>query len=60
MRVDIKDYKDIDRIIPSIEGDGMWTISILFNDDTCMVYGYLDRKEFAKDYKVLLSNMEGR
>ena len=60
MRISIKDYGDIDSIIPSIEGDEMWTISILFNDNTYMVYGYLDKKEFTKDYKELLSNMEGR
>ena len=60
MNVTINDYRLIDQIIPSIESSDMWTISIVFNDDTIMVYGYLDKAKFTQDYKMLLNKMEGR
>lgn len=60
MNVIINDYRLIDQIIPSIESSDMWTISIVFNDNTIMVYGYLDKAKFAQDYKMLLNKMEGR
>lgn len=60
MNVTINDYRLVDQIIPSIESSDMWTISIVFNDNTIMVYGYLDKSEFTKDYKMLLNKMEGR
>lgn len=60
MNVAINDYGLVDQIIPSIESADMWTISIIFNDNTIMVYGYLDKSKFAKDYKMLLNKMEGR
>lgn len=60
MNVAINDYRLVDQIIPSIESSDMWTISIVFNDNTIMVYGYLDKSEFTKDYKMLLNKMEGR
>ena len=60
MNVTINDYCLVDQIIPSIESSDMWTISIVFNDNTIMVYGYLDKSEFTKDYKMLLNKMEGR
>lgn len=60
MNVTIDDYRKVDKIIPSIESSDMWTISIIFNDNTIMVYGYLDKSMFTQDYKMLLKNMEGR
>jgi len=60
MNVAINDYRLVDQIIPSIESSDMWTISIVFNDNTIMVYGYLDKSKFTKDYKMLLNKMEGR
>jgi hypothetical protein len=60
MNVTIGDYRKVDKIIPSIESSDMWTISIIFNDNTIMVYGYLDKSMFTQDYKMLLKNMEGR
>jgi hypothetical protein len=60
MNVTIDDYRKVDKIIPSIESSDMWTISIIFNDNTIMVYGYLDKSMFAQDYKMLLKNMEGK
>lgn len=60
MNVTINDYGLIDQIIPSIESSDMWTISIVFNDNTIMVYGYLDKAKFTQDYKMLLNKMEGR
>lgn len=60
MNVTINDYRLVDQIIPSIESSDMWTISIVFNDNTIMVYGYLDKSKFTKDYKMLLNRMEGR
>lgn len=60
MNVTINDCRLVDQIIPSIESSDMWTISIVFNDNTIMVYGYLDKSEFTKDYKMLLNKMEGR
>ena len=60
MNITINDYRLVDQIIPSIESSDMWTISIVFNDNTIMVYGYLDKSEFTKDYKMLLNKMEGR
>lgn len=60
MNVTINDYHLIDQIIPSIESSDMWTISIVFNDNTIMVYGYLDKTEFTQDYKMLLNKMESR
>ena len=60
MNVTINDYSLVDQIIPSIESSDMWTISIVFNDNTIMVYGYLDKSKFTKDYKMLLNKMEGR
>ena len=60
MNVTINDCRLIDQIIPSIESSDMWTISIVFSDNTIMVYGYLDKAKFTQDYKVLLNKMEGR
>lgn len=60
MNVTINDYRLVDQIIPSIESSDMWTISIVFNDNTIMVYGYLDKAKFTQDYKMLLNKMEGR
>ncbi len=60
MNITINDYRLVDQIIPSIESSDMWTISIIFNDNTIMVYGYLDKSKFTQDYKMLLSKMEGR
>ena len=60
MNVTIDDYRKVNKIIPSIESSDMWTISIIFNDNTIMVYGYLDKSMFTQDYKMLLKNMEGR
>lgn len=60
MNVTINNYRLVDQIIPSIESSDMWTISIVFNDNTIMVYGYLDKSEFTKDYKMLLNKMEDR
>lgn len=60
MNVTINDYGLVDQIIPSIESHDMWTISIVFNDNTIMVYGYLDKSKFTKDYKMLLNKMEGK
>ena len=60
MNVTINDYSLVDQIIPSIESSDMWTISIVFNDNTIMVYGYLDKSKFTKDYKMLLTKMEGK
>ena len=60
MNVTINDYSLVDQIIPSIESSDMWTISIVFNDNTIMVYGYLDKSKFVKDYKMLLNKMEGK
>lgn len=60
MNVAINDYSLVDQIIPSIESSDMWTISIVFNDNTIMVYGYLDKSKFVKDYKMLLNKMEGK
>lgn len=60
MNVTINDYRLIDQIIPSIESSDTWTISIVFNDNTIMVYGYLDKTKFTQDYKMLLNKMEGR
>lgn len=60
MNVTINDYHLIDQIIPSIESSDMWTISIVFNDNTIMVYGYLDKAKFTQDYKMLLNKMDGR
>ena len=59
MNVTINDYSLVDQIIPSIESSDMWTISIVFNDNTIMVYGYLDKYKFTQDYKMLLNKMEG-
>ena len=60
MNVTINDYSLVYQIIPSIESSDMWTISIVFNDNTIMVYGYLDKSKFVKDYKMLLTKMEGK
>ena len=60
MNVTINDYRLVDQIIPSIESSDMWTISIVFNDNTIMVYGYLDKAKFTQDYKMLLNKMEGK
>lgn len=60
MNVTINDYGLVDQIIPSIESHDMWTISIVFNDNTIMVYGYLDKSKFTKDYKMLINKMEGK
>ena len=60
MNVTINNYSLVDQIIPSIESSDMWTISIVFNDNTIMVYGYLDKAKFTQDYKMLLNKMEGR
>ena len=54
MRVSIIDFGDIVDIIPNIEGDGIYSISVVFNDDTCMSYAYTDRDGFRYDYKFLL------
>lgn len=32
------------------EGDGYYTISVLFDDGQALTYGYTDQKEFMKDY----------
>jgi hypothetical protein len=60
MNITINDYGLVDQIIPSIESSDMWTISIVFNDNTIMVYGYLDKSKFTQDYKMLLNKMEDR
>ena len=53
MRVNIIDFHDIVDIIPNIEGDDMYSISVVFIDGTCMTYGYTDRDGFRDDYKYL-------
>ena len=60
MNITINDYNLVNQIIPSIESSDMWTISIIFNDDTIMVYGYLDKSKFTQDYKILLNEMEDK
>ena len=54
MRVKVIDFGDITNITPNIEGDGVYSISIYFNDGTSMVYGYTDRDGFRYDYHYLL------
>lgn len=58
MRVSIIDFGDIDNIIPNIEGDDCYSISVIFNDGTTMVYGYTDRDRFRYDYKYLIDAWE--
>lgn len=53
MNIEILDFNMVDTLFPSIEGNDMWTISIVFKDSTCLVYGYIDRDEFRNDYKEL-------
>jgi hypothetical protein len=54
MRVSIIDWGDIEDIIPNIEGNDCYSISVIFNDGTTMVYGYTDRDGFRYDYKYLI------
>lgn len=54
MRVNIIDFGDVIDIVPNIEGDGIYSISITFTDGTCMSYGYTDKDGFRYDYKYLL------
>lgn len=54
MRVNIIDFGDIVDIIPNIEGDDCYSISVMFKDGTTMVYGYTDRDGFRYDYKYLI------
>ena len=58
MRVSIIDFHDIDNIIPNIEGDGVYSITVVFNDGTTMVYGYTDKDGFRYDYKYLIDAWE--
>lgn len=58
MRVSIIDFSDIDDIIPNIEGDDYYSISVIFKDGTTMVYGYTDRDGFRDDYKYLIDCWE--
>ena len=44
---------DWDKVIdctPSIEGDGFFTISFLFDNGQVCTYGYDNKKDFLKDY----------
>lgn len=54
MRVEIIDFSDIDSIVPGIEGDDVFSITVTFTDGTTMVYGYTDRDGFRYDYKYLM------
>lgn len=54
MRVKIIDFNDIENIIPNIEGEGLYSITVKFNDGTTMAYGYTDRDGFRYDYHYLL------
>ena len=54
MRVSIIDFNDIEDIIPNIEGDDCYSISVEFNDCTTMVYGYMDKDSFRDDYRYLI------
>lgn len=54
MRVSIIDFHDIVDIVPNIEGDGVYSISVEFTDGTCMAYAYTDKDGFRYDYKYLM------
>ena len=48
MNIDIDWNKVID-VEYNIEGDGIWSITILFNDGEAVTYGYTDMKKYLKD-----------
>lgn len=54
MRVNIINFDDIVDVIPNIEGDGIYSITIEFADGTCMAYAYHDKDGFRYDYKYLM------
>lgn len=53
MNIAIKDYATVYDIMPAIESDNSWTITITFFDGSCVVYGYINEDDFKNDYKEL-------
>lgn len=44
------DWDKVVDIQGNAEGDGYYTISVLFDNGQALTYGYTDQKEFMKDY----------
>lgn len=55
MKINIINFEDVYDIIPNIEGDSMYSISIVFNNGECMSYGYTSKDDFRNDYKHLVN-----
>ena len=47
------DIKDVIEIEPHIEGDGIYSICLVFNNGEVLTYGYSDHEAFIEDYTEL-------
>ena len=48
MNIEI-DWDKVVDIEYHIEGDGIYSISIMFNDNQALTYGYSNQKDYLKD-----------
>lgn len=59
MRVDVKDYNDIEDIITNREGNNQYTLSIVFKNNEVMVYGFHSLKDFLISYSEFMNKYRG-
>lgn len=53
MFVEVKDWDKAISIVPAINEGGVYTISVTFEGDEVMTYGYKDRDKFLMDYRAI-------
>lgn len=49
MHIEVKDWDKVISVIPAICEDGIYCLSIAFNDEEVCTYGYKSRTHFIED-----------
>lgn len=59
MKIDVKDYKTIKNVLTNREGDNHYSLSIVFDNEEVMVYGFHSLKDFLISYSEFMNKYRG-
>lgn len=60
MEVEIKDWGNIINIESNVNSGDIYTISLTFLNQEVMTYGYVNKKQWMKDYSYLIEKLNRR